>query len=56
MLGEEAIALTKIGNSFRIRHSEVDQESVNSPEAIDYLLGRMCGFVRLVLKSTGRGG
>ena len=56
MLGEEAVALTKIGNRFRIRHSEVDQESVNSPEAIDYLFGRMFGFVRLILKATGRGG
>ena len=56
ILGEDAVALTKIGNRFRIRHSEVDQESVNSPEAIDYLFGRMFGFVRLVLKSTGRGG
>ena len=56
MLGEEAIALTKIGNRFRIRHSEVDQEKLSSPEVIDYVFGRMFGFLRMVLKATGRGG
>ena len=56
MLGEEAVALTNIGNSFRIRHSEVDQEKLNSPEALNYVFGRMFGFLRMVLKATGRGG
>ena len=56
MLGEEAMALTNIGNRFRIRHSEVDQEKLSSPEAIDYVFGRMFGFLRMVLKATGRGG
>ena len=56
MLGEEAVALTKIGNSFRIRHSEVTQESLGSPEQVDYLFERMFGFLRIVLKATGRGG
>jgi hypothetical protein len=55
-LGEEALALTKIDNSFRIRHSETSQELLTAPEQIDYLLGRMFAFVRIVLKASGRGG
>ena len=56
MLGEEARALTGIGNTFRIRHSEVNQERLGSPEQVDYVFGRMFAFVRMVLKATGRGG
>lgn len=56
MLGVEALALTTIGNTFRIRHSEVYQERLSSPEQVDYLFGRMFAFVRMVLKATGRGG
>ncbi len=56
MLGEEALALTRIGNTFRIRHSEVDQERLISLGQVDYLFGRMFAFVRLTLKATGRGG
>ena len=56
VLGEEARALTNIGNEFRIRHSEVWKESVSSPAQVDYLFGRMFAFVRMVLKATGRGG
>lgn len=56
ILGEEALALTRIGNTFRIRHSEVDQERLSSLEHVDYLFWRMFAFVRMVLKATGRGG
>ncbi len=56
MLGEEARALTTIGNSFRIRHSETSQELLTKPEQIDYMFMRMFAFVRQVLKATGRGG
>ena len=56
LLGEEAAALTTIGNSFRIRHSEVTQEAVGSLEQVDYLFGRLFSFMRMVLKATGRGG
>ena len=55
-LGQEARALTGIGNTFRIRHSEVNQERLSSLEHVDYLFWRMFSFVRMVLKSTGRGG
>jgi hypothetical protein len=35
VLGEEATALTGIGNSFRIRHSEVGKELLSSVEQIE---------------------
>ena len=56
ILSEEAFALTRIGNRFRIRHSEVDQERLISLEHVDYLFWRMFAFVRMVLRATGRGG
>ena len=56
VLGEEARALTEIGNSFHIRHSEVCTEEVESPAQVDYFFWRMFAFVRMVLKATGRGG
>lgn len=52
----EATALTSIGNSFRIRHSETTQEALTSPEQVDYLFTRMFAYVRVLLKGTGRGG
>ena len=56
ILGEESFALTRIGNTFRIRHSEVDQERLRSLKHVDYLFWRMFAFVWMVLKATGRGG
>ena len=55
-LGREAAELTSIGNSFRIRHSEVTQEALTSTDQIDYPFTRMFAFLRMVLKGTGRGG
>ncbi len=55
-LAEEARGLTTIGNTFRIRHSEIGQEAVGRPEQIDWLFVRMFAFVRLVLRSSDRGG
>jgi len=55
-LGDEALALTSIGNTFRIRHSETSQESLTASEQADYLFWRMFAFVHLILKATGRGG
>lgn len=56
MLGREALELTKIGNSFGIRHSETTQEMLNSLDQVDYFFIRMFAFIRLILKGTGRGG
>ncbi|WP_221930500.1 hypothetical protein [Paracoccus laeviglucosivorans] len=55
-LGREAVELTSIGNSFRIRHSETTQEALTSLDQVDYLFTRMFAFVRVILKGTGRGG
>ena len=55
-LDNEAKALTEIGNSLRIRHAETTQEKLERPEHVDYLFHRMLSFLRLVLRSTGRGG
>lgn len=56
MLEVEAKELTKIGNLFRIRHSETTQEPLNSSDHVDYLFHRMFSLIRLVLRTTGRGG
>ena len=55
-LAREATELTGIGNTFRIRHSEVTQEVLTSADQVDYLFTRMFAFVRIVLRGTGRGG
>ena len=56
VLDAEALALTKIGNTFRIWHSETGQEDFRSPEQVDYRFGRLFAFIRLILKATERGG
>ena len=53
-LAEEAKALTSIGNSLRIRHSEVTQEMIYRSEQLDWLFVRMFSFVRLLLLASGR--
>jgi hypothetical protein len=56
VLREEAAALTKIGRSFRILHSEITQECLTSLDQVDYLFGPLFGFIGMVLKATRRGG
>ncbi|NIZ11956.1 hypothetical protein [Phaeobacter sp. HF9A] len=53
-LADEAKSLTSIGNSLRIRHSEVTQEMIDRSEQLDWLFVRMFGFLRLLLLSSGR--
>jgi hypothetical protein len=53
-LEAEALELTSIGNSYRIRHSETSQEPLAGSDQVDYLFHRMFSFLRLVLKTTGR--
>jgi hypothetical protein len=53
-LAEEAKALTSIGNSLRIRHSEVTQEMIDRSEQLDWLFVRMFSFMRLLLLASGR--
>ena len=54
VLGEEASALTRIGNTFRIRHSETSQEDLDSVEQVDYFFGRLFAFNRIVLRTASR--
>lgn len=55
-LGREALELTAVGNTFRIRHSETTQEPLTSLDQVDYLFMRMFAFVRLTLRANGQGG
>ena len=50
-LEREAVELTNIGNSLRIRHSETNQEMLATSEHVDYLFYRLYSLVQLVLKS-----
>jgi hypothetical protein len=53
-LGDEAQALTTIGNAFRIRHSETSQEALETAAQRDYLFHRMFAFIGLLLTGLRR--
>ena len=55
-LKKEARELTDIGNKFMIRHTETDKVPISESTHIDYLFQRMFAIIRLLLKSSGRGG
>ena len=55
-LKTEAKELTDIGNKFMIRHTETDKVPISESNHIDYLFHRMFAIIRLLLKSSGRGG
>jgi len=54
MLSIEAIALTNIGNQFRIRHSETSQELLQHTHDVDYLFSRLFAFIEKLFSATGR--
>lgn len=54
VVGDEAKALTDIGNSLRIRHSEIPQEMIELSEQVDWLFVRLFSFLQLLLRSSGR--
>gem|GEM_PF-7133132 len=54
-LEREAAELTRIGNSFHIRHSEVGQVALTTNE-YDYLFHRLFAMIRLILLTTERHG
>ena len=54
LLQQEAMELTRIGNTMQIRHSETDQERLARDEHRDYLFLRMWSFLSMILHSTGR--
>lgn len=55
-LADEAAALTGIGNSHRIRHSETWQEPLETTAQVDFLFGRLFAFIHLLLTTSGRMG
>jgi len=56
LLEDEAMLLTSIGNNFMIRHTETSKTPINESTHVDYLFHRMFAMIRLLLKSSGRGG
>ena len=56
LLEDEAVALTSIGNNFMIRHTETNKTEIRGSACIDYLFHRLFAIIRLLLKTTDRGG
>ena len=54
MINNEAKELTRIGNTFKIRHSETTQVPLESSEHVDYLFHRLFALIRLLLLRTSR--
>lgn len=50
---QEAQELTRIGNSFQIRHTEVSQTPIALNEHIDYLFHRLFALICLLLQRNG---
>jgi hypothetical protein len=55
-LEKEAMELTEVGNNFMIRHTETTKTPIAQSSHVDYLFHRMFAMIRLLLKSSGRGG
>jgi len=56
LLEDEAMALTSIGNNFMIRHTETTKTEIKGSARVDYLFHRMFAMIRLLLKTSERGG
>jgi hypothetical protein len=54
-LEQEARELTEIGNTFMIRHAEIDKIQVVASPQIDYFFHRMFSMIQLLLRTSGRG-
>lgn len=50
LLEKEAKSLTEIGNSFHIRHTEIDQIQIKDSTHIDYLFHRLLCMIYLIMK------
>lgn len=55
-LESEAKELTFLGNNLMIRHTEVGKPAIAESAQVDYLFHRMFAMIRLLLKSSHRGG
>ena len=51
VLYREAVELTRIGNQFQIRHSEVDQERVAESRHVDYFFHRLLSLIQVICKA-----
>ena len=51
LLEADAIELTRIGNEFRIRHSETNKTEIGESENVDYLFYRMFAMINLLLSA-----
>lgn len=51
LLDDEANALTKVGNTFHIRHSEISQIELRTEDHVDYLFHRMFALIWLLLRA-----
>ena len=51
ILEQEAKALTSIGNTFCIRHSETTQVEIRAEDQVDYLFHRVFVFILLLLRA-----
>jgi hypothetical protein len=56
VLEREAQELTRIGNTFMIRHTETGKVPVQTSEQVDFFFHRLFALLRFVLRATGRGG
>lgn len=54
-LEDEARALTEIGNTFMIRHTETNKIPIVQSEHVDYLFHRLFSMIRLLLRTSNRG-
>ena len=54
MIEKEALALTGIGNSFMIRHTETDKIPIGGEVEVDYLFHRLISLIWVLLRETGR--
>ncbi len=51
LIDDESIALTSIGNNFRIRHSETTQIEIQTENQVDYLFHRLLALILLLIRS-----
>jgi hypothetical protein len=54
LLENQALCLTNAGNSFMIRHHEVNKVPLENSEQVDFLFEALFALVYYVLRSTGR--
>jgi hypothetical protein len=54
MLNTEAMALTKIGNDFAIRHHETTKVHITEAAHYDFLFHRLFALIALLLRATQR--